>query len=167
MAFILTSELLQQLRRLIHVTPAQADHITREPAVRRSEVVGADYIPDVLGRLVMLFLWPSNNYLTTFDTYITWCGPRLCGPIGWVGVRWTNKLLSRLLKTLWRTRLRSHCTRYWPPWMGTWPSFHSYSCGIWVIQIFGWIMIDTTVEPKVPESPVETPSVPEVEEPST
>ena len=170
MALLLTSGVVATAMSVDSVTPAQADHHLQSQQSEEAEIVGkADYIPDVLGRIGYAIFMAKQQLLDNIRHFT----------LPGVGLVYADQLDESAFKLDQQVALPSVET-YEEPDYGPivsdidHPEWERDPRSIHIPVEFGVVpnirmdygLTPPKVEPKVPESPVETPSVPEVEEPS-
>ena len=170
MALLLTSGVVATAMSVDSVTPAQADHHLQSQKSDEAEIVGkADYLPDVLGRIGYAIFMAKQQLLDNIRHFT----------LPGVDLVYADQLDESVFKLDQQVALPSVET-YEEPDYGPivsdidHPEWERDPRSIHIPVEFGvdpnirmdYGLTPPKVEPKVPESPVETPSVPKVEEPS-
>lgn len=175
MALLLTSGVVATAMSVDIATPAQADHHLQSKQQEKDDVIGkADYIPDVLGRIGYAIFMAKQQLLDNIRNFT----------LPGVDLVYADQLDEAVFKLDQQVALPSVET-YEEPDYGPivsdidHPEWERDPRSIHIPVEFG---VDPNIrmdygltppkiepevdEPKVPEPPAETPSVPEIEEPS-
>ena len=169
MALLLTSGVVATAMSVDVAAPAQADHHLQSQPSEEAEIVGkVDYMPDVLGRIGYAIFMAKQQLLDNIRNFT----------LPGVDLVYADQLDESAFKLDQQIALPSVET-YEEPDYGPivsdidHPEWERDPRSIHIPVEFGvdpnirmdYGLTPPKVEPKVPESPVETPSVPEVEEP--